>query len=115
MKLNNLNYIMSDWEDFRTKCPSCDNNKVCTWKHTKDNCYEKINKNGDIKCNNSSCYYYSNPAFIMEWRFECGNHGDYWKPNATNVWAALGMVSSISNLSKEERTKLFFRVNEYAG
>ena len=47
--------------------------------------------------------------------FKCGGHGDYREPNSTNVWAALGMVSSIAHLSKEERTKLFFRINEYAG
>ena len=49
----------------------------------------------------------------MEWKFECGNHGDYWKPNSTNIWSAIAMVSSISHLSKAERTKLFTRINEY--
>ena len=104
---------MSEWEEFRTKCPSCDNNKICYWVHSIDEYHETINKDGDIKCNNSNCYYYRNPSFIMEWKFECGNHGDYWKPNSNNVWAALGMVSSIANLSKTERRKLFNRINEY--
>ena len=82
--------------------------------HAQDDYHEKINKDGDIKCNNTSCYYYKYPTFIMEWKFECGRHGDYWKPNGNNVWAALGMVSSIANLSKSERNKLFLRINEYA-
>ena len=94
---------MSDWEDFKTKCPSCDNTKICDWIHSNDSYHEKINKDGDIKCNNSSCYYYDHPTFIMEWKFECGNHGDYWKPNGNNVWAALSMISSICNLSKPEK------------
>ena len=105
---------MSDWEEFRTKCPSCEEGGECYWIHDTDEYHEKINKNGDIRCNNTSCFYYNNPTFIMEWKFKCGNHGDYRKPNSTNVWAALGMVSSIANLSKEERTKLFFRINDYA-
>jgi len=104
---------MSDWEEFKTKCPSCDNNETIYWVHTQDDYHETINKEGDIKCNSSSCYYNKNPTFIMEWKFECGKHGDYWKPKATNVWAALGMVSSIVNLSKAEKKKLFNRINEY--
>lgn len=106
---------MGDWEDFKTKCPSCENNTVCYWVHACDDYHEKINKDGDIKCNNKSCYYYDNPAFIMEWRFKCGAHGDYREPNATNVFAALAMVSSITNLTKQERTKVFNRINDYAG
>ena len=104
---------MSDWEDFRTKCPSCDNNATIYWVHTTDEYHEKINKDGDIKCNCTKCYYHDNPTFIMEWKFECGKHGDYWKPNANNVWLALGMVSSIKNLNKAERNKLFQRINNY--
>ena len=49
----------------------------------------------------------------MEWKFECGKHGDYWKPKANNVWLALGMVSSIVNLSKAEKKKLFNRIEDY--
>lgn len=105
---------MSDWEDFKTKCPSCDNNSIYYWVHASDNYHEKINKDGDIKCNNSSCYYYNHPTFIMEWRFQCGGHGDYREPNSTNVFAAVGMVSSIAHLSKQERVKLFNRINDYA-
>ena len=101
---------MSEQEEFKTKCPSCDNNNICHWVHSIDGYNETINKYGDIKCKNSSCYYYKKPSFIMEWKFECGNHGNYWKPNSNNVWAALGMVSSIANLSKGERIKLFNRI-----
>ena len=105
---------MSDWEDFETKCPSCNNNDTIYWVHTQDGYHETINKNGDIKCNNSSCYYNKNPTFIMEWKFDCGkHHGDYWKPNATKVFTAIGMVSSICSLSKDERIKLFNRINDY--
>ena len=104
---------MSDWEDFKTKCPSCNNNEMIYWVHTHDQSHETINKDGDIKCNNLSCQHNQKPTFIMEWEFECGTHGDYWKPNSTNVWAALGMISSIVNLSKTERKKLFNRINEY--
>ena len=50
----------------------------------------------------------------MEWRFQCGAHGDYREPNSTNVFVAVGMVSSIAHLSREERKKLFDRINEYA-
>lgn len=106
---------MSDWEDFKTKCPSCGNNKICEWVHGTDGYREKINKDGDIKCNNSNCYYYDHPTFIMEWKFKCEAHDDYREPNSTNVWAALSMISSIAALSKEERTKVFMRINDYAG
>ena len=104
---------MCDWENFITKCPSCENNKMCNWVHSIDDYHEKINKDGEIRCNNTSCHYYNNPAFIMEWKFECGQHGDYWKPKANRVFTAIGMVSSITNLSKAERKKLFDRINEY--
>ena len=106
---------MSDWEEFRTKCPSCSNNERCYWIHTTDEYHEKINKEGDIRCNNTSCYYYNNPTFIMEWKFKCGdrNHGDYRKPNSTNIWVAIGMVSSITNLSKDERDKLYSKISDY--
>ena len=106
---------MSDWEDFRTYCPSCGNRSICDWVHAGDGYHEKINKDGDIRCNNSSCYYYNNPTFIMEWRFKCGKHDNFKEPNATNVWAALSMVSSITHLSKAERDKLYFRISDYAG
>ncbi len=102
---------MSEWEDFKTKCPSCDNTEIIYW--TKDQCHLIINKEGYIKCNNSSCQHNQNPTFIMEYKFKCGKHEDYRKPNSTNVWAALGMISSIVNSSKTERKKLFFRINEY--
>jgi hypothetical protein len=101
---------MSEWEDFKTKCPSCDNNETIHW--TIDQCHLIINKEGYIKCNNSSCQHNQNPTFIMELKFKCGKH-EARKPNSTNVWAALAMVSSIVNLSKTERTKLFFRINNY--
>ena len=106
---------MSDWEDFETKCPSCNNNDKCYWIHTEDKCHEKINKDGDIRCNNKSCYFYDNPTFIMEWEFKCGarEHGDYRKPNSMNIWAALGMVSSIARLSKKDRDKLYSRISDY--
>ena len=104
---------MSEWEDFRTKCPSCDNNKIISWEHCKGYC-EKINKNAEIKCYNPNCPNYLHPKFIMGITFDCGQHGGkYLAPNGTNVWAALGMISLIANLSKEDRTKLFMRINGY--
>lgn len=107
---------MSDWVPFKTKCPSCPNNATITWVHSDDNYEEEIDKNGNIRCNNTSCEYYKNPTFIMEWGFDCGSHnyhGDYWKPKALGVFTALGMISSIKALSKTERQKLFDRVNDY--
>ena len=102
---------MSEWEDFKTKCPSCDNDETIHW--TIDQCHLIINKEGYIKCNNSSCQHNQNPTFIMEYKFKCGKHEDYRKPNFKNVWAALGMISSIANSSKAERTKLYKRISEY--
>ena len=107
---------MSDWVPFITKCPSCSNNEHIAWVHSDDNSEEVIDKNGNIRCNNTSCEYYKNPTFIMEWGFDCGSHkyhGDYWKPDATNVFTALGMISSIRTLSREERAKLFEKINSY--
>ena len=104
---------MSIWEDFRTKCPSCCNNKIINWEHCKD-FGEKININGEIKCNNPSCSMYLNPKFIMNINFDCGNHnGNHLKPNRNNLWLALGFINIIANSSKDERTKLFKRINEY--
>ena len=102
---------MSEWEDFKTMCPSCDNTEIIYW--TIDQCHLIINKEGYIKCNNSSCQHNQNPTFFMEYKFKCGKHEDYRKPNSMDVWAALGMVSSMANLSKTERLKLFNRINEY--
>ena len=102
---------MSEWEDFKTKCPSCDNTEIIYW--TIDQCHLIINKEGYIKCNNSSCQHNQNPTFIMEYKFKCGKHEDYRKPNNENVWRAFGMISSIVNSSKTERKKLFERIIEY--
>ena len=105
---------MSEWESFVTKCPSCTNNELCNWVHNSDDYHEKINKYGDIKCNNPSCKYNKNPSFIMEWTFDCGmHHGNYWKPDKANVWSALSMISSIKNLKSRERTDLFNKINGY--
>ena len=101
---------MSEWEDFKTKCPSCDNSEIIYW--TIDQCHLIINKEGYIKCNNSSCQHNKNPKFIMEFKFKCGKHEDYRKPNL-NVWCALGMISTIVNLSKTKKKKLLNRINEY--
>ena len=81
---------MSEWEDFRTRCPSCLNNEIISWEHCKG-FGEKIKKNGEIKCNNQNCHRYLKPGFIMDLSFDCGRHnGNGLKPNNTNVWAALG-------------------------
>ena len=40
---------MSEWEEFKTKCPSCDNNNICHWVLSIDGYNETINKYGDIK------------------------------------------------------------------
>lgn len=101
---------MSEWEDFRTKCPSCPNNEIISWEHCKG-FDEKINKNGEIKCNNQNCHIYLKPEFIMDISFDCGRHnGNGLKPNNPNVWVALGMIEIIRNLTKSERQKLFMRV-----
>ncbi len=51
---------MTEWEDFITKCPPCDNNKIIHWEHCKG--YgEKINKYGEVKCNNQNCPLFLHP------------------------------------------------------
>ena len=104
---------MTEWEDFITKCPSCNNNKIITWQHCKG-FGEKINKYGEVKCNNQNCPLFLHPKFIMDKTFDCGNHGgNYWHPNVVDAWAALGMSDLISNLGKNEKRKLFERINSY--
>ena len=107
------NISMTEWNDFITKCPYCDDNKMIKWEHCKGFSL-KINKFGDIKCNNQNCSLFSHPKFIMYNTFDCGNHGGNGRhPNSLNVWAALGMIDLFKNLNKNERSKLFMRISSY--
>ena len=105
----------SDWVPFVTKCPSCENNKKIKWVHSSDQYTELIDKNGNIKCNNTSCKYHREPAFIMEWKFDCGKHlhGTYYEPKANYVFLAIGILSTIQTLSKEESDNLYQRIMNY--
>ena len=105
--------MSEEWVPFRTKCPSCNNNEVITWEHCKG-FGEKINRNGEIKCENPNCYRFSKPEFIMELSFNCGQHnGEGREPNSFFVFTALGMISLIQGLSLRERHNLFNRINCY--
>ena len=102
---------MSEWEDFITKCPSCDNKKIIHWEHCKG--YgEKINKYGEVKCLNPNCPLFLKPKFIMDKTFDCGNH-EGRHPNLINAFNALGLIHLILNLTKNERRELFMRLNSY--
>ena len=104
---------MSEWETFRTKCPSCNNNEIYTWEHCKG-FEEKINKKGEIKCLNPNCHLNSKTEFIMDLTFDCGKHnGRGLKPNSLHVWSALGIIEIIRNLTKNERKELFMRMLNY--
>ena len=104
---------MNEWADFRTKCPSCNNNEIITWEHCKG-FGEKINKYGEVKCNNQNCSRFLHPKFIMDISFDCGKHdGKGLHPNISNVWTALGMIYLIGNLDRKERDQLFRRIAEY--
>ena len=102
-----------EWVPFRTKCPSCNNNEVITWEHCKG-FGEKINRNGEIKCENPNCHMSSKPKFISELSFNCGqHHGEGIKPNVTGVFTSLGMIPLMQQLSKEEMHNLFNRIMNY--
>ena len=103
---------MTEWEDFKTKCPVCNDNKIIKWEHCKGFGL-KINKYGDIKCNNQNCSLFLHPKFIMDNTFDCKNYeGNARHPDVVNVWSALGMIDLIANLSKKERSKLYMRISD---
>ena len=56
---------------FESPCPCCHNFKNIYWVHSIDDSHETTNNIGDIKCNNTDCYYYGKLSFIMNWAFYC--------------------------------------------
>ena len=105
--------MSEEWVPFRTRCPSCDNNEEITWEHCKG-FGEKINRNGEIKCENPNCHMFSKPKFILEISFNCGqHHGEGIKPNMARVFIALGMIPLMQQLSKDEFVKLSNRIMNY--
>lgn len=92
---------------FETPCPSCKNNKNIYWVHSNDKSHETISNLGEIKCNNTNCFYYNNPLFIMSWAFDCGEHKknlgeDYIKPGKTRAINAIHMLANNADLNFTE-------------
>ena len=105
--------MFQEWMPFRMKCPSCDNKEEITWEHCKG-FGEKINRKGEVKCENPNCCRFSKPEFIMELSFNCGQHnGEGRKPNVTGIFTSLSMIPLMQQLSKEEMQNLFNRIMNY--
>ena len=104
--------MSEEWMPFRMKCPSCDNKEEITWEHCKG-FGEKINRKGEVKCENPNCCRFSKPEFIMELSFNCGqHHGEGIKPNMARVFIALSRTL-LYNLSRDDRQILVKRIFDY--
>ena len=103
--------MSEEWMPFRMKCPSCDNKEEITWEHCKG-FGEKINKKGEVKCENPNCYRFSKPEFIMELSFNCGQHnGEGRKPEVSYIFLALSTL--FYNFSRNDTQILVQRILNY--
>ena len=97
--------MSEEWVPFRTKCPSCNNNEVISWEHCKG-FGEKINRNGEIKCENPNCHMFSKPKFISELSFNCGqHHGEGRKPD--DPQRLISVFSTFSHFMRKNELKKF--------
>ena len=130
LKMGNEN---DKYVKFVSPCPVCKNNDNNYWVHSNKN-YPlllsspnirgellSINNKGNIKCNNSDCYYNKHPMFIMDWEFNCDHHlekfnNDYLKPGKTRAINAIHMLNNNSDLpsfSREEEDNICQKILDY--
>ena len=84
---------MPGWP-FITACPSCDNKEKCKWVHASDDGLQTIDRNGDIHC-----YKCSMCTFLMDLRYDCGNHNDrFGDPNFRRIASVIGRMTSCGDL-----------------
>ena len=78
--------------DFFTSCPGCENITKYYWTHSGCNGDMKIWEDGELECD-SCCKY----GFILDWEFDCGNHGKnrYLGPNPQKLISAISSLSEI--------------------
>ena len=78
--------------DFFTSCPSCENKTKYYWSHSGCSGDMKIWHDGDLQCD--SC---SKCGFILDWKFDCGEHGknEYLGPNPQILIKALASLSEV--------------------
>ncbi len=105
---------------FESPCPVCKNNNNIYWVHSSDNSHQTISNQGDIKCNNTNCFYFNKPLFIMNWAFNCGEHKkqygeDFIKPGKTRAINAIHMLANNSdlNFTQEEEDYITEKILRY--
>jgi len=70
---------------FYAGCPSCDDRTPGLWRHKNCSSYEEIDEDGWIYCFGCSKYL----GFIMDLRYNCGNHDCQDVKDPTSVFQAL--------------------------
>jgi len=110
---------MSEWYDFRSRCPALD----CTnpysdlyWVHSLCEEHEKINAYGMIQClKDIRCNKCLAPTFILELSFKCnyGDHTDYRKVDGDKVLDAILIAMRVTTLPKKIRRQLVDKLNHY--
>ena len=74
---------------FITVCPSCEKNESIIWCHASDGGLEKIDEEGNIHCEKCSL-----DKFIMDLRYDCGNHNNtFLGPNWKRMVYAISQIA----------------------
>ena len=98
---------------FRSKCPSCDDNRILTWVH--EGCplfsQQYLFENGNIYCNGCNSFFN-----FVDCVFNCGNHSNGYRPvdfsRLEAIFSAVGTFPGNDNDAREFRRKLRKNIKE---
>ena len=102
---------MSKRYKFIAGCPACGSRDRGLWHHANCSSYEEIDEDGWIYC--LGCRKYL--GFLMDLRYNCGNHDYQSVTDATAVFQALAMMTDFQkdvppNFAKKISEKILRRL-----
>lgn len=90
---------------FNAGCPACGDRTPGLWKHCSS--YEEIDEDGSIYCLGCG----KNLGFIMDLRYNCGNHDYQEVKDTTAVFQALAMMTDVpADFAKRITKKIMERL-----
>jgi hypothetical protein len=103
--------MSKEWLDFYSVCPApgCKDNKPGYWSHNNCGGRIQINKFADMKDDRDSC---SVNHKVWDWRFNCGRHSEYLKPDYFKMANIYNEMSTIPELKKSEYIEFRFKLME---